>query len=207
MRKTGMLQCEGGWIWEHHIPLGTDGDESQPGTVDGRVGSWSEIPFQFANTTPSYYDPLFGESSISQRAGYVSTTGSSEHPLSNAPRSYEVANIVTDPEDLEITAAETFHSSPQLIPSALRNTTTASSSPTITPSSSGRSEPSVQTLARRLYRCHICSATFPAKSNCTRHEKTVHGRTIPCDHCGKPVKVGRADYRELHRRTCKAQSG
>ncbi|KAF8246213.1 hypothetical protein K440DRAFT_685692 [Wilcoxina mikolae CBS 423.85] len=70
----------------------------------------------------------------------------------------------------------------------------------VTTSSSAQASPA----NRRKYNCRYCTKSFPAKTNCTRHEKSVHGPTIICDRCEKPIKVGRADYRTKHAEACKA---
>ncbi|KAF8542017.1 hypothetical protein BDD12DRAFT_432178 [Trichophaea hybrida] len=122
------------------------------------------------------------------------------------PVSTDHKGFENDKEDLLSTAdVITEHTE---VPEAENPSAVNSLSPSNTTSITHNSPTIVSTVPsqhRPNHACIHCKMIFPTSSNRRRHEKSVHGGTIACRHCDKPIR-DRADYKKKHANVCKALS-
>ncbi|KAF8537968.1 hypothetical protein BDD12DRAFT_844476 [Trichophaea hybrida] len=196
LEKTGMVFCG-----LRNTPSGTT-----VATISGNepVNEMSDGTLQLIGTEPIHHSSDL-TSLESQSAGFA---WSLDVSIGDPPRPQGIPG--EDGAHLNHTHQGTLHTA-----SPAKETIIPTDTPRTTLAIRHDPTPSVASViprpparAGRKYGCYLCPPSrplFSSSSNRTRHLKTFHAERVPCDLCGKALRVGRSDYREKHAKVCKAR--
>jgi hypothetical protein len=87
-------------------------------------------------------------------------------------------------------------------PASIPSSESCQNTPPSNISLTAESSPATSLQTQYQLHCRHCPGEISSTSNRSRHEKSVHGESVICGHCNKPIK-NRPDYKRKHAQACK----